>query len=443
MKEITKIQTLPELKKRLRVGAYCRVSSDKDAMHDSLASQISHFNEVISKNPEWVFVAIYADEAISGTKNDRPEFVRMMEDCEAGKLDLILVKAVSRFARNALTVLECTRKLKKLGVDVFFESENLHSITTEGEMILTMTASFAQAEAKSVSDNMLWRIAKDFNDGKLWGAKDCYGYKIINKKMIVVPQQAEMIRKIYSWYIEGMGITLIAKQLNNEGFKTLNEGALFNRSQVRTILTNINYTGAVLLQKTYRASYMEKKKLENKGQRDMYLVENDHEAIIPKDTFELVQQLMAQRTKLIRGPKGKKYPFTGLLKCAKCGHSMIHKNYKYGGYYSCMTHQSLGKDYCASKKVPDKYLEKAAVEVLELLEFDEVVLRERVTVINADEHTLDFFFKDGSSKTVNWQYESRSKSWTPEMREMARQRTLNNQTNKNIKQGGKKDGNCN
>lgn len=192
-KKIIQIDVLQQLKRKTRVAAYARVSSAKDAMLHSLSAQVSYYNKYISSHDDWEFVGIYADEGISGTKEDRDEFQRMLNDCRLGKIDLILTKAISRFARNTMTMLETVRELKSLNVDVFFEEQNLHSISSDGEMVLTLLASVAQEEARNVSENQKWRIRKDFEKGLIWGGSNTYGYRIINKKMVLVPDEAKLV----------------------------------------------------------------------------------------------------------------------------------------------------------------------------------------------------------------------------------------------------------
>ena len=203
MKKITKIETIKEMPKRLRVAAYARVSSGKDAMLNSLASQVNHYKNYIKSKPEWEFVGVYTDEAVTGTKELRDEFQLMLSDCRAGKIDMIITKSISRFARNTMTLLKTVRDLKAINVDIYFEEQNIHTLSGEGEMILTFLATFAQEESRSISENMKWRIKKDFEKGLIWGSTSMFGYKLENKKYHIVPEEAEIVRFIYSLYLEG------------------------------------------------------------------------------------------------------------------------------------------------------------------------------------------------------------------------------------------------
>ena len=218
-KKITVIDALHKLEKKLRVAAYCRVSSGKDAMLHSLSNQISYYNNLIRNTKGWEFAGVYADEAISGTKNDREEFVRLINDAKSGKIDLIIVKSISRFARNTLTMLETIRELKACKVDVFFEEQNLHSISNEGEMVLTFLASFAQEEARSVSENMKWRVRKNFEKGITWCTRKTLGYIYKDRKLVVEPEEAKLVRRIFDMYIGGLGLQAITNKFNEERIK--------------------------------------------------------------------------------------------------------------------------------------------------------------------------------------------------------------------------------
>ena len=262
-KKITTIEPLPQLERLIRVAAYARVSSGKDAMLHSLAAQITYYQNLITSHQGWEFAGVYADEAITGTKDTREEFQRLIQDCKDGKIDLIIVKAISRFARNTVTLLETVRMLKSLNIDVFFEEQNLHTLSAEGEMVLTFLASFAQEESRSVSENMKWRIKKDFEQGLIWGSKDNYGYQLVDKKLVVVSEQAAVVRRIFSLYVEGCGFQKIANILNEENVPTM-RGSIWHKTTINHIIDNYNYTGNLILQKTYRTDYLSKKKKKKK-----------------------------------------------------------------------------------------------------------------------------------------------------------------------------------
>ena len=254
--------------KRKKVAAYVRVSSGKDAMMHSLSAQISYYSKLIQDNPNWQYCGVYADEAQTGTKDSRPEFQRLLEDCKQGKIDMIITKSISRFARNTLTVLETVRELKKLGIDVYFEKENIHSLSEEGELMLTLLSSFAQEESLSVSENCKWRIRDKFKQGISTNFK-MLGYKLKDNQITVIPKEAKIVKMIFQDYLNGMGINAIARKLRDKCIPTKDSGT-WHENTVRKILKNEKYTGNLLLQKTFISDHISKKQCRNEGQLPMY-----------------------------------------------------------------------------------------------------------------------------------------------------------------------------
>lgn len=310
----------------------------------------------------WEFVGIYADEAISGTKDTREEFNRMVEDARAGKIDLIITKAISRFARNTTTLLSTIRELTSLGVDVLFEEQNIHSISSEGEMILTLLASVAQEEARSTSENMKWRIKHNFEEGLPWGAL-LYGYKVIDFKYYIVEEEAKIIRLIYQLFLDGLGKEGIARKLNEMGYKT-RIGANWSDTSVRQILTNYDYTGNLILQKTYRIDYISKKSVVNHGELPKYHVEESHDAIIDLETWNKVQEEMKRRRERIKWKKDRvDSPLKGKIKCGCCGKNYLRKAYAYRTFWICATYARKGKDGCLSKRIDEGELFKIIEEL--------------------------------------------------------------------------------
>ena len=253
------------------------------------------------------------------------------------------------------------RELKKLGVDVFFEEQNLHSLSSEGELVLTFLASFAQEEARNVSENMKWRVKRNFEQGVPWSEPRTLGYEFQGKKMIVIPKEANLVRRIFDMYVGGMGFQAIANRLNEENIKAMH-GGKWKKEAVRYILNNVNYTGDLLLQKYFNADYLSKKSKWNTGQKDKYLVEDDHEAIVSKDTFRLARELMNKRARQfnIVGKKSIPHDLASLVKCSICGKTYRHKTTRYTEKWICSTYSSEGKAHCASKAVPDKELKRLA-----------------------------------------------------------------------------------
>ena len=425
-KNIIQIDTLPQLKRKLRVAAYARVSSSKDAMLHSLSAQVSYYNKYISSHDDWEFVGIYADEGISGTKEDRDEFQRMINDCRAGKIDLILTKAISRFARNTMTMLEIVRELKNLNVDVFFEEQNLHSISSDGEMVLTLLASVAQEEARSVSENQKWRIRKDFEKGLIWGGNSAYGYRIINKKMVIIPEEAKLVKRIFQLYIGGLGFQKISKLLNDEGIPAM-RAKRWNKQSLQQIIANINYTGDLLLQKTYNENYLTKKTKINRGELDQFFVENDHEAIITRDEYYAALEIRRKRVEYFKLDNFKvhTYPLTGFVRCGNCGKNYNHKRTRYTEKWSCVTYQNMGKAECDAKSVPDAELTRITLEVLNIKELDRDLIEDKLECIEVfKDNKLLYHLLDGSTVERTWNDISRRDSWTEEMKKEARRKSL-------------------
>jgi DNA invertase Pin-like site-specific DNA recombinase len=238
--QITKIDNPAPPPKRKRVAAYARVSTGKDAMLHSLAAQVSYYSELIGKHPDWEYAGVFADEALTGTKETRPGFQQMLDECRAGKIQQILTKSISRFARNTVTILKSVRELKDLEVDVFFEEQNIHSLSADGELMLTILASYAQEESRSASENVKWRIRKDFKEGKISGMT-MLGYHLVDGVLTIIPEEAELVKAIYADYMSGMGVERIVKKLRKQGVK-------LSCSGIAGILRNEKYSGDMLLQ---------------------------------------------------------------------------------------------------------------------------------------------------------------------------------------------------
>ncbi|EHI70226.1 recombinase family protein [Streptococcus ictaluri] len=294
MKQIRKIIQirLPEQKK-LKVAAYARVSHTR--LLQSLSNQVSYYNQIIGKNPEWEFKGVYVDEVISGRNaSKRKEYQRLLSDCRKGEVDIILTKSISRFGRNTVELLKTIRELKQLNISVRFEKENIDTLTTDGELLLTLLSTLAEEESKAISENIKWKVKKQFEQGLPYIKQDMYGYRFKETKYEIEPREAEVVKQVYAWYLEGEQPTFIARKLNEQGIKT-RKGNRFSRSIIHRILGQEAYTGTLVLQKTYHVGH-KGRSVENKGERTKYIVENAHEAIISREMFEEVQQEKARRS---------------------------------------------------------------------------------------------------------------------------------------------------
>lgn len=436
MRKIIKLETSSPLTvKRKRVAAYARVSSGKDSMLHSLSAQISYYNSYIGSRGDWELIGIYADEALTGTKEDRPKFQELLADCRAGKIDMIITKSLTRFARNTVTLLKTVRELKLLDIDVYFEKENIHTNSTDGELMLTLLATFAQEESRSVSENMKWRIRKMFEQGRPNTGR-MLGYRLKDGVLRIVPEEAETVRMIFSDFLSGMGKNAIMKKLNRLKIPTLN-GGLWRESCLYDILRNEKYTGNMLLQKTYRPDHISKRSVNNHGEQPMYYVENSHEPIIDKKTFAAVQRELKRRAELHPAQHScEVYPFTGLIVCGECGKHFRRKIANAGGKYAkpvwiCATFNNFGKAACSAQQIPEAILTVKTAEVLDTPIWNRDVLLENISEIQVPKHNLlVYVFKNGRTQEVEWHNPSRKESWTGEMKQAARECALKSKERK-------------
>ena len=276
MRKINKIEPkIPTLPTRKKVAAYARVSMETERLHHSLSAQVSYYSELIQRNPEWEYVGVYADDGITGTQTNREEFQRLMADCEAGKIDIILTKSISRFARNTVDLLQTVRHLKELGIEVRFEKEHINSLSGDGEVMLTLLASFAQEESISISNNVKWGTRKRFEQGIPNGRFMIYGYRWEGDHLVIEPEEAKIVKLIFDNFLKGLSAEATEKQLEEMGVKSF-KGQHFGNTSIRQILGNITYTGNLLFQKEYVVDPLTKKTRKNKGELPQYYVENTH-----------------------------------------------------------------------------------------------------------------------------------------------------------------------
>jgi len=318
-------------KQRLRVAPYCRVSTSSEEQLDSYQAQIEYYTEKIAAQQEWTMVDMFADEGKTATSTKkRKDFLRMIKACEKGKVDLIITKSVSRFCRNTLDGLDYVRRLKRMGVGVFFEKENVNTLYMDNEMILTFMMSQAQAESESMSGNIRWGHRKNFKDGKVYFHYAGFlGYRRGENDLPEIdPEEAEIVRRIFSRYLIGHSVAKIIADLEADGIKTARGHKKWNDGVIRGMLQNEKYMGDALLQKTYIADLFTRQTKKNTGELPQYYVENSHPAIIDRLTFQRVQEEMARRSSLKKvsaaaktelAKYSGKYVLTELLSCGNCG----------------------------------------------------------------------------------------------------------------------------
>lgn len=389
--------------KCLRVAAYCRVSTDDEEQKTSYEAQIGYYTEKINQNPEWQMAGIFADEGISGTQaKKRPEFLKMIRLCRQRKIDIILTKSLSRFARNTVDSLGYIRELRALGIAVISEKENINTLTAESEMLITIMSCFAQAESESISKNVSWGVRQSFKNGNVpMQYARLLGYrKGHDGNAEIIPEEAEVVKEIYRCYLDGMSMNLIADRLNEKGLTTKGGSSPYRKTVVQRILTNEKYTGDALLQKTYVTDCITKKTRKNNGELPMYLVKNHHEPIISRTDFNRVQEEMARRSakrtiadKLTKTGQGKysaKYALSELLICGECGEHYRRVTWTAKGFkeikWRCVSRIQYGKKKChSSPTVDEQALHRAIVSAIN--EFCEVkddvakALRESITEV--------------------------------------------------------------
>lgn len=381
MRKITKLErrttTLPARKK---VAAYARVSKDTERLMHSVSEQISYYSTLIQKNPEWDYAGVYADCGITGTLTSmRDEFQRMLSDCEAGKIDIILTKSISRFARNTVDLLETVRHLKSIGVEVRFEKENINSFSEDGELMLSLLASFAQEESLSISENCKWGVRKRFQSGEIGAAnKHILGYRYDDeqKKYIIIPEEAVIVRRMFSLYLEGKSLQAICDDLNDAGYRTIN-GCLFQEASLALLIKNEIYAGDLRRQKSYMADPLKKTKVKNRGELPQYYMEDCHEAIIDRETYAKVKAEIDRRTSLLNPT----YCFSKRIRCGTCGAQYTRKKGKVRGktyvHWICRSKKEVGMT-CSSVNFSEEELKNICADVLETDSFDEELFESRV-----------------------------------------------------------------
>lgn len=359
-------------KRQLRVAAYCRVSTDDEEQLTSYEAQKNYYTDKIMTNKEWTMAGIFADEGITGTSaRKRPEFLRMIRQCKQGKIDIILTKSISRFARNTVDCLNYIRALKELGIAVIFEKENINTLEADSEILITMLGAFAQSESESISSNVRWGKRQAMKDGKATiQYKYLYGYrKGADGKPEIISEQAEVVRKIYDLFLSGTSIRNIKEYLEQSNIRDINGEVKWARNAINSILTNEKYCGDVLLQKTYIDDCINKKVKKNTGQLPMYLVQNHHEGIISREIFDAAQAELARRNagkspSTKNAPTGRsryssKYALTDRLYCGECGTRYQRCTWRnHDGskriVWRCVSRVDYGQKYCHNSPTLDE-----------------------------------------------------------------------------------------
>jgi DNA invertase Pin-like site-specific DNA recombinase len=366
-------------KPKLRVAAYCRVSTDSDEQATSYEAQVEHYTQFIQKNSEWELAGIFADDGISGTNTKkRGEFNRMIEECMAGNIDMLITKSISRFARNTLDCLKFIRELKEKNIPVFFEKENINTMDSKGEVLLTIMASLAQQESQSLSQNVKLGLQYRYQNGEVQVNHNRFlGYtKDEDGNLVIDPVEAEVVKRIYYEYLEGASLAQIGKILEGDGILTAAGKARWRPETLKKILQNEKYIGDALLQKTYTVDFLTKKRVKNNGIVPQYYVENSHEAIIPRNLYMQVQEEMVRRANLHSGANRKKrvysskYALSSMVYCPKCGDIYRRIAWNNRGkhfiVWRCVSRVEHGPGCCDAPTVQETELQEAVVKAINM-----------------------------------------------------------------------------
>ena len=350
--------------KALRVAAYCRVSTLLEQQEGSYEAQISYYTEKIKSNPNWKMAGIYADDGKSATNTKkRDDFNAMIEDCLAGKIDMVITKSVSRFARNTVDCLQNIRKLKEKNVAIFFEKEGVNTLEGSGELLITILSSQAQEESRNLSENTRWGLVRRFENGIMSINHNKFmGYtKDENGDLVIVPEEAEIVRRIFRLFLEGSSYVQIAKILESEGILTVTGKKEWCPSVIDQMLENEKYMGDALLQKTYTVDFLTKKRVKNQGIVQQYYIQDNHEAIIPKELFYRVQEEKARRASLCKSAATRrakkeqskyssKYSLSDIMICKECGQpyrrQVWSKNGQKSAVWRCENRLKNGTKHC-------------------------------------------------------------------------------------------------
>lgn len=402
--KIRKIEpSRPLVRPRKKVAAYARVSLESERLAHSLSAQVSYYSELIQGNPEWEYAGVYADSFISGTGTaKRAELQRLIADCEAGRVDIVLTKSISRFARNTVDLLNIVRHLKELGVSVRFEKENIDSLTADGELMLSILAGFAEEESKSISSNIKWAVQKKFERGEQWHTA-AFGYRWNGETFVIQEDEAAVVRRIYSDFLADVPIKAIQRWVNENGFPGMtNVGITY-------MLQNEVYQGDVILQKYFTPNPLDHQSKRNEGELPRYYVENNHAAIVPRETWQAVQDKIrdAREYNPTVHRMVKPSVFSGKITCCKCGYHYtkgMTKIAKADGLqesWVCYGKIKHKKKFCDALSLRGDRLREAAALAMGMDEFDDHAFTERVDkIITTEGEALEFHFYDGTVKEV-------------------------------------------
>jgi DNA invertase Pin-like site-specific DNA recombinase len=399
-KKIILIEPTKPLPARLKVAAYARVSMDSDALMHSLSAQISYYSKFIQSKPEWEYCGVYADYAKTGTSDNREEFRRLIADCRAGKLNLVLTKSISRFARNTVDLLKTVRELKDMNIGVFFEEQGINTLSADGELMMTILASYAQEESRSISENVKWRVQKKHEKGEIYAWGNTYGYDWDNGIITINEEKGEIVKQIFDMYVnERKSSTTICKELNGLNIPSPHN-CKWQVSVVLDILKNVKYKGDLLLGKKYIEDHISHKQIKNKGERPMYFVQDGVPAIVDREIWEQAQKQIFNNN---ARNHPEKFIFRNKLFCGFCGEK--YRPFPQCGYrcWGCGNKGRYSRINCKMPSVKEEILKELCCDVLGITTFDLQIFNANVSKIKStDKFEFTFFMNDGREIVRKW-----------------------------------------
>ncbi len=412
MKIVRVIPALPKENKKLRVAAYCRVSTSNKAQLRSLDIQIETYTKMIRSNKDWLFAGVFYDIESGLRRSGRTELDKMLRKAAKGKIDYIITKSISRVSRDTVELLKIIRFLRERSINMHFESENLDSIRMDKEFEITLRGMLAQDESRNISENIQWGFQRKFENGNIFTKyKNFMGYGCVDGEIVIVPEQAEIVRTIFDLYLQGLTFGQIKTYLESMGVRTVTGKEHWDATTIQKMLKNEKYKGDTMLQKTFTENFMTGKKAKNVGQRNRYYVRNSHPAIISDEVFDKVQQEMARRARLVYKEDGivesgiskynGKYFWGNLLVCGDCGASYRRRMERGKVVWRCATRIEKGKDECAlSLTLNEKWLKEELSELICHGIYDESVVKSKVDRIKVYEGHILIKGYDGSNVKV-------------------------------------------
>jgi Site-specific recombinases, DNA invertase Pin homologs len=414
MKNIRYIPAKTIENRKLRVAAYCRVSTSGPVQMGSLEIQIEIYTRMIESCPEWIFAGVFYDIGSGLRRTGRTGLEDLLRKAKRGKVDYILTKSISRVSRDTLELLKIIRFLRERGINMHFENENLDSIKQDKEFEITLRSMLAQDESRNISENIQWGFQRKFEKGDVFKKyKNFMGYTCVDSEIVIVPEQAEVVKKIFELYLQGLTLGQIKMYLESMDIKTVTGKDTWDTTTIQKMLKNEKYKGDTLLQKSYTVDFMTGKKVKNTGQRTQYFVSESHVAIVSAEIFDRVQEEMVKRSRLIHHEDGTvstsdckyngKYLLGNLLVCGDCGTSYRRRTERGKVVWRCATRIEKGKEACAvSPTINEVWIKEKLADTVCIEFYDEDVIRERVAKISVHHNLAVIKGKDNAEWLIEF-----------------------------------------